>query len=898
MGRPLGRRGVTERRAGPAKPAVPGVRAIGAAKGWGASAVGAASPARLISTLATFRALPRCAVLAAILALATAAPGAAASPPASLAAPRAAASPPASLAAPPGAAAPRAAASPLARADTPGARSAPPAAGTGGPASPARPPASTTPTAPAASTTAASRAGAAGAPTRATAPATVPATAAPASAPVSSPRPSTGSGVALGTPGPSSLRLVDQSTWVDQVHNVFTLRLLATTALPPDRVDVAVDVYGALASRSDFTQSLTRPAPADLVARPIRAPLSTFPTDASGAIEIKIPLTDQRPIAGLVYLPVTGVYPLSVELRPHQGGQPLARLTTHMLYQAAPISGPRLNVAWVVPVHAPPGVPGEPDTVSAADDAKIRVLVDALRAHPAVPLSVQPTPDTLAALDAGDPTIVNVLGSSLGGREVLAGTWVPASVPAMLAAGLGADVPLSLARATGTLQSDLGRQVAARTWVQDGPIDNETMGFLRGAHFDRVVLPEADVGGAPRGATTLQPFEVKAPGASSGTDPAPFRAAVADAGLAAHFMDTTDRVLAAHQLLAELAQISEDAPLTERGVVIVTPRLWVPDAAFLNVWLHGLETSPLLAGTSIDSLFDAVPPARAQGAVPRAASGSALPAGQPDAPNETRQLVTDEGAIRSAATALLGDGQRTARRQLDAFALTLPDDTTGYAQLERLVLQAPSSDSSVVERQSRLDRLDFAVRAATSVVQLAGARTVTLTERKGQLPVTIVSQSDQPVRVSVRMQSNKLKFAGGGPTGQVTFPPMTLHKGNNALGLTVEARTPGASPLLVTVFSPDGYLVIRQVNWTVRSTALSGVGVVLSVGAALFLMGWWGQSAWRSRATRRRGRRRGRHPARPTGDEGAGGATVAAGPTAAGARATPEPLGAGRRAGP
>lgn len=691
---------------------------------------------------------------------------------------------------------------------------------------------------------------------------------------------------------------MDQSTWVDQVHNVFTLRLLATTALTPDRVDVAVDVYGALASRSDFTQSLTRPAPADLVARPIRAPLSTFPTDASGAIEIKIPLTDQRPIAGLVYLPVTGVYPLSVELRPHQGGQPLARLTTHMLYQAAPISGPRLNVAWVVPVHAPPGVPGEPDTVSAADDAKIRVLVDALRAHPAVPLSVQPTPDTLAALDAGDPTIVNVLGSSLGGREVLAGTWVPASVPAMLAAGLGADVPLSLARATGTLQSDLGRQVAARTWVQDGPIDNETMGFLRGAHFDRVVLPEADVGGAPRGATTMQPFEVAAPGATSGTDPAPFRAAVADAGLAAHFMDTTDRVLAAHQLLAELAQISEDAPLTERGVVIVTPRLWVPDAAFLNAWLHGLETSPLLAGTSIDSLFDAMPPARAQGAVPRAASGSALPAGQPDAPNETRQLVTDEGAIRSAATALLGDGQRTARRQLDAFALTLPDDTTGYAQLERLVLQAPSSDSSVVERQSRLDRLAFAVRAATSVVQLAGARTVTLTERKGQLPVTIVSQSDQPVRVSVRMQSNKLKFAGGGPTGQVTFPPMTLHKGNNALGLTVEARTPGASPLLVTVFSPDGYLVIRQVNWTVRSTALSGVGVVLSVGAALFLMGWWGQSAWRSRATRRRGRRRGRHPARPTGDEGAGGATVAAGPTASGARATPEPLGAGRRAGP
>ena len=39
--------------------------------------------------------------------------------------------------------------------------------------------------------------------------------------------------------------------------------------------------------------------------------------------------------------------------------------------------------------------------------------------------------------------------------------------------------------------------------------------------------------------------------------------------------------------------------------------------------------------------------------------------------------------------------------------------------------------------------------------------------------------------------------------------------------------------------SPDGTLPIATERLTVRSTAVSGVGVVLSIGAGLFLAGWW-----------------------------------------------------------
>ena len=38
---------------------------------------------------------------------------------------------------------------------------------------------------------------------------------------------------------------------------------------------------------------------------------------------------------------------------------------------------------------------------------------------------------------------------------------------------------------------------------------------------------------------------------------------------------------------------------------------------------------------------------------------------------------------------------------------------------------------------------------------------------------------------------------------------------------------------------------------TVRSTVFSSIGVILTVGALLFLAVWWGNHIWRSRRKRR-----------------------------------------------
>jgi hypothetical protein len=72
----------------------------------------------------------------------------------------------------------------------------------------------------------------------------------------------------------------------------------------------------------------------------------------------------------------------------------------------------------------------------------------------------------------------------------------------------------------------------------------------------------------------------------------------------------------------------------------------------------------------------------------------------------------------------------------------------------------------------------------------------------------------------------------------------------------VQARTSGDTALTIVLESPDRSLRINRTLLTVRSTAASGVGIVLSAGAAVFLVVWWGRDIRRRRRDRRLGEAR------------------------------------------
>ncbi len=68
---------------------------------------------------------------------------------------------------------------------------------------------------------------------------------------------------------------------------------------------------------------------------------------------------------------------------------------------------------------------------------------------------------------------------------------------------------------------------------------------------------------------------------------------------------------------------------------------------------------------------------------------------------------------------------------------------------------------------------------------------------------------------------------------------LTLTTKNTTFKVPVETRSSGVFPLEVSVWTPDGSQLIAQARETVRSTAVSGVGVILIVLAIVSLGIWW-----------------------------------------------------------
>ena len=128
--------------------------------------------------------------------------------------------------------------------------------------------------------------------------------------------------------------------------------------------------------------------------------------------------------------------------------------------------------------------------------------------------------------------------------------------------------------------------------------------------------------------------------------------------------------------------------------------------------------------------------------------------------------------------------------------------------------------------------------AVTSAIGAPARETITLTARDGNVPLTLRNTSGLPVNVVVHLRSPKLEFPNG------TIIPVTLTGPTTRLDISVRARASGRFPLDVTVTSPDGALTLTTVDYRVQSTAVSGVGLMLSVGAAIFLLGWWARH-WR-----------------------------------------------------
>lgn len=621
------------------------------------------------------------------------------------------------------------------------------------------------------------------------------------------------------------LRLASQTPWVGPGGEL-VLRVAVETSAAPDEAELAVSVFRRVSSRSEFALTLEDRVRGSALAVTATA-LADLTPDSGGALVVRLPVQDPLQPLDVTRLRLRdeGVYPVRVEVRRTGGGAALARLTTHLVYATPPTDGaPKLLAALVLPVHAAPAL--QPDgTRDMTGDGRARLagLAAALDADTAVPFTLAPTPETLQALaaseQASDRETLAALRRAVAGRQVLGRTYVPISTQAFAATGLETEANAQDTRGRRVIEETLDVSPDRAVALVDEALGVAALRNLRARQVDRLVVPERLLSVVDLPITLAQPFqletrEVRRPAAL-----------VADAALAAHFDAGADPVLAAHHLLGDLAVIASDRPGRPRGVVAMPPRSWKPNRAFLAVVLDGLADGPIVSGATVEGVFTQVPPAAT-------GRGTTL----------LRTIARDDG---EGPAPLPVERVRAVRRHLQSFSGMLDPANPLDDALEEQLLVAESVDVRGQRRTSYLDGLDRLVDAQLALVRVPESRTITLTARRGEIPVTVLNETGYPVRVEVRVASDKLGFPDSATRD------LELTRRNTTERFSVEARASGAFPLRVRLFTPDGSLLVAESRFTVRSTTFSGVGLLLSAGALGVLLTWWARHVARGRRNRR-----------------------------------------------
>lgn len=616
------------------------------------------------------------------------------------------------------------------------------------------------------------------------------------------------------------LTLVRQTPWLGE-DEVFSLAFRSDEPLP-EGGSVELTLYGAVTSREALTRGARDPEVLGDVRDTLSVDAEIVPAGPDGAHLLRL-RTDGSTSA----LPVgdPGVYPLQVAVAGPDGvpGRPLLTFVVRVDPEARESL---LQTAVVLPLHAPPAFGPEGDPVLSDRARRIfEVRSAVLERHDDVPLSVVPTPETVDALADQDPDLLADVRSALDDRHVVAGPYVRVDLAAFAAEpDLAGALAEQFATGRRSLQRNLRLPLDRHTWAGAGNPTSPAIDALEAVGVDRGVFREESVvgGDAP----------VTEPVVMTGLTGQRLDAVLVDPTLRSHVNVTADPVLMANRALADLALLAsppeEGGVATDggdAGVVIELPANRPLPAAYLDTLLTGLGRPGPMRPVAVSRLFDSDPP------------GEPGPEPGPDVqgiPVAGQDLSGYAVALDRAQADLAG--YRSFAGRADPVAL----------ELKRRLLVSGSIDLTESQRGGYLRSVTNVIENRISLVEIADQETITLTSREGDIPITIQNETGGEVEVTLEFDSdNRLDFPDG------SRRRVSLAEGVNRIEVPVVARTSGAFPLRIVATSPDGVLTVTRARLTVRSTVVSGVGLVLSVGALLVLAFWW-ISHWR---TTRRNRR-------------------------------------------
>ena len=611
------------------------------------------------------------------------------------------------------------------------------------------------------------------------------------------------SGSASAQRGPGRIDLVSQTTFVADDEVSVNVRL---PNLEPGR-QMLVRVFRPIEEPDRILDTIQNPPTENSdLANFIIDDLTEIAVGSGDLFTITLP--DEE--IGEILRREPGAIPIRIDLIDDEN-LILDTLVTFVIVEDTTLSA-RIDLGFVADARSPlsHGV----DEIEIDPTATVDRVAAAVADAPA-PALVSFTPETLTAL--ADPATDRGLSAIDDIRRLLDGhllplsPWVSIDEEAWRLAGESERVFGLFAQGQETTETFLGRTPVPIVHM-DPDTTADTVGLLRsvgvtGGVVEPTQLDELTIERADR-----RPIEVL------DTNGITMPVLLVDRAFEAGLVGDDPELIAQHrftELLFEAKRVG-----TNRGIVL---DLTTVDQVPLTLLLDLIETTDRLGLASVDELITRPPARDAEGAVLRVELLSAPP-----------------GDVGGAASDL-----RLTESVLASFtAMVSPAD--GPIAPLRTVLRAAMSDELDADvHRTFTDTVFDLVAAGTADFAVVESSRVTLATRAATLPVTIHNDQNLAMNVIVRTTSEKLRFPDGEELQLVLAP------GLNELEIPVETVTSGDARILITVTSPDGRLDLANGSVNVRSTAISGLGLVVSLVSLAVLLTWWLRTIIRVRRTRR-----------------------------------------------
>jgi hypothetical protein len=634
------------------------------------------------------------------------------------------------------------------------------------------------------------------------------------------------------------LTLVDQTAFVTPGQGV-RLSVEATNlgSQPIADLEITVSIYNPTRSRSEYEQTLDADPLLTLIEARSFGVGGTLDPGASRTLAIQ-----WRPL-NLLAREESALHPMKIQLASE--GVELGSLRTVLVYiNERPVLPLNVSLTFVLDERAAirPGGAFADDRLerSLQPGGRLETIVGTIEQIP-IPVTLVVGPLTLEQLDrmsrgyrviapggpreapAGSPEAerARIMLERIRGLarnpaiEVVPLPLASPSVPALITAGLTNDLESQIVRGRDLAGGLLGVPLSTTLFrPPDSALSSASIGVLARLGVE-TLLVDPETLPPPPGLILSPPATAVVKGGPQGS----LRAVTPDPGIESMLeAQTGDPALQAQAVIGALSAIYFEQPGVDRGAAIMFGEDDAPDpellrALFLRLRRASPEVSP-----------------RTSWLRPVNASRLALTTVEP--PFDERVLVP---APVNALSPTFQAELRRARSAIEQLESVTDQAGSLVERLKMLLLTSEAVHLTDDERKGLafLRAVRRGVNREFDKVRPPSGISVTLTSRRGVIPITLTNSTGYSLRLRVTLLSPRLQFLQEGETQVVV-----LDRPRQALSFPVLAQTTGRFPVRILLRTPRG-APVAQSRIVVRSTALNVRALLVTIAAALFLLFLW-----------------------------------------------------------